>query len=119
VARAPWRWTAAGGSAYDDLIDNCKRRIRVLDEMARALYREWFVLFRYPGYEKIPRARSPVGTAPRDWGRASLGDVATITMGLSPKGDTYNEEGDGPPLINGPVEFDERFPRRIKWLASS
>ncbi len=36
-------------SAYDDLIENCERRIRVLDEMARALYREWFVLFRYPG----------------------------------------------------------------------
>lgn len=36
-------------SAYDDLIENCERRIRVLDEMARSLYREWFVDFRFPG----------------------------------------------------------------------
>lgn len=54
-------------SAYDDLIENGGQRIRVLDEMARALYREWFVLFRYPGHEKTPLVESPNGQVPRGW----------------------------------------------------
>src|ERR1019366_4478535 len=40
-------------SAYDDLIENSQRRIRILETMARSLYREWFVNFRFPGHEKI------------------------------------------------------------------
>jgi len=40
-------------SAYDDLIENNTRRITILEEMAQALYREWFVHFRFPGHEKI------------------------------------------------------------------
>ncbi len=63
-------------SAYDDLIENCERRIRVLDEMARALYREWFVLFRYPGHEKTPLVDSPLGRIPKGWQATSLGAVA-------------------------------------------
>ena len=63
-------------SAYDDLIENCERRIRVLDGMARALYREWFVDFRYPGHEKVPMVESPLGPIPREWKIMSLGDVA-------------------------------------------
>jgi len=39
-------------SAYDDLIENNTRRIKILEEMAQALYREWFVKFRFPGHEK-------------------------------------------------------------------
>jgi type I restriction enzyme, S subunit len=65
-------------SAYDDLIENCERRIRVLDEMARALYCEWFVLFRYPGHEKIPLGNSPIGQIPRGWQRTPLSAVADI-----------------------------------------
>ena len=65
-------------SAYDDLIENCERRIRVLEEMARALYREWFVLFRYPGHEKTPLVDSALGRIPRGW-RCS--DVASVSDG--------------------------------------
>lgn len=104
--------------AYDDLITNCERRVRVLDEMARALYREWFVLFRYPGHEKVPLLSSPHGKLPSGWGLGPLGAVASITMGLSPKGNTYNEQRVGTPLVNGPVEFGERFPKRVKWTTS-
>lgn len=57
-------------SAYDDLIQNCERRIRVLDEMARTLYREWFVRFHYPGHESVPLVESPLGRIPEGW-RAS------------------------------------------------
>ncbi len=64
-------------SAYDDLIENCERRIRVLDEMARALYREWFVLFRYPGHENVPLVDSPLGPIPKGWRIESVGRILT------------------------------------------
>lgn len=52
-------------SAYDELIENSQRRIRILEAMARALYREWFVDFRFPGHEKLPRIASPLGDIPQ------------------------------------------------------
>lgn len=54
-------------SAYSELIENSQRRIRILEAMARALYREWFVLFRFPGHEKLPRVASPLGEIPKGW----------------------------------------------------
>src|ERR1700682_5570514 len=54
-------------SAYDDLIENSQRRIQILEAMARALYREWFVHFRFPGHEKLPRVASPLGDIPQGW----------------------------------------------------
>jgi type I restriction enzyme S subunit len=75
---AQQRRIAAVLSAYDELIENCERRIRVLDEMARALYREWFVLFRYPGHEKVPLVDSPLGRIPKGWRVETLGKVARI-----------------------------------------
>ena len=52
-------------SAYDELMENSQRRIRLLEAMARALYREWFVQFRFPGHEKHPRVASPSATSPK------------------------------------------------------
>ena len=54
-------------SAYDDLIENCQRRIRLLEDMARGLYREWFVHFRFPGADALPRVDSPLGPIPQGW----------------------------------------------------
>jgi type I restriction enzyme S subunit len=54
-------------SAYDDLIENNQRRIKILEEMARSLYREWFVNFRFPGHEKVPLVDSPLGKIPQGW----------------------------------------------------
>ena len=54
-------------SAYDDLIENSQRRIKTLESMARALYREWFVHFRFPGHENHPRVASPLGEIPEGW----------------------------------------------------
>ena len=54
-------------SAYDDLIENNQRRIKILEEMARSLYREWFVNFRFPGHEKVPLVDSPLGPIPKGW----------------------------------------------------
>ena len=65
-------------SAYDDLIENNQRRIRILETMARALYREWFVHFRYPGHENHPRVASPLGEIPKGWVVKPLADVAQV-----------------------------------------
>jgi type I restriction enzyme S subunit len=54
-------------SAYDDLIENSQRRIKILEEMARRLYREWFVYFRFPGHEGCRLVQSPLGEIPVGW----------------------------------------------------
>jgi len=54
-------------SAYDDLIENSQRRIKILESMARALYREWFVHFRYPGHKSVSLVPSPLGDIPMGW----------------------------------------------------
>jgi len=54
-------------SAYDDLIENNNRRIKILEEMAQNIYREWFVHFRYPGHENIPMVNSALGQIPQGW----------------------------------------------------
>lgn len=54
-------------SAYDELIENSRRRIQILESMARALYREWFVNFRFPGNESVARVPSPLGEIPEGW----------------------------------------------------
>lgn len=65
-------------SAYDELIENSQRRIRILEQMARSLYREWFVYFRFPGHEKIKRVNSPLGQVPEGWEVKKLRDVAEV-----------------------------------------
>ena len=61
------RKIAAILSAYDDLIEVNTRRIALLEEMARGLYREWFVRFRYPGHEGARMVESAVGVVPEGW----------------------------------------------------
>jgi len=63
-------------SAYDDLIENSQQRIKILESMARALYREWFVHFRFPGHENHPRVASPLGEIPEGWEVKRLGEIA-------------------------------------------
>lgn len=72
-------------SAYDDLIENNTRRITVLEEMAQALYREWFVNFRFPGHEKVKLINSPLGKIPEGWKPNRLGDLAKeVRQGVDP-----------------------------------
>jgi len=97
-------------SAYDELIENNQRRIRILEDMARSLYREWFVHFRYPGHESVPLVDSPLGQIPQGWEVKKLRDVCNLTMGTSPKSEFYNEAGDGLPFHQGVTNFGARFP---------
>ncbi len=54
-------------STYDDLIENNTRRIKILEDMAQTLYREWFVHYRFPGHENVPMAQSELGQIPQGW----------------------------------------------------
>jgi len=74
-------------SAYDELIENSQRRIKILEAMARALYREWFVHFRFPGHESVPRVPSPLGEIPQGWEVVPFTDVADVLSGGTPKTD--------------------------------
>ena len=61
------RKIAAVLSAYDDLIENNTRRIEILEEMAKAIYREWFVEFRFPGHKQVEMVESELGLIPQGW----------------------------------------------------
>ena len=65
-------------SAYDDLIENNRRRISLLEQAARLLYREWFVRLRFPGHEQV---RMEDGV-PEGWGRMPLGDLLILQRGF-------------------------------------
>ncbi len=54
-------------SNYDDLIENNNRRIKILEEMAQKIYKEWFVDFKFPGHETATFKDSPLGKIPTDW----------------------------------------------------
>jgi len=78
--------------AYDDLIEVNRRRIAVLEEMARGVFEEWFVRFRFPGHEAVPILDTPDGPLPEGWNWDRIGDVATyVNRGIAPKYDNEAE----------------------------
>lgn len=86
-------------SAYDDLIENNRRRIAILEETARLAYRKWF-----GGVEE---------------GRtATLGEIADVVMGQSPESKTYNDNGEGLPFHQGVTGFGFRYPRNEMWCTA-
>jgi type I restriction enzyme S subunit len=86
-------------SAYDDLIEKNTRRIELLEEMAQAIYREWFVEFRFPGHEDVRMVESEMGPAPEGWRPVPLFSVVEPTFGFPFKSELFNEAGAGLPLI--------------------
>jgi type I restriction enzyme S subunit len=94
--------------AFDGLIENNRRRIELLEETARLLYREWFVNFRYPGHEGMPLVDSEIGPIPEHWRVETLGDLAEVVK------DTV-----GPASIpsGSPLVGLEHLPRRSTTLA--
>ena len=73
-------------SSYDDLIENNNRRIAILEEMAQKLYREWFVKFRFPGYEKVKMVESELGLIPEGWEVVPFGSMVQYLREPTPKG---------------------------------
>jgi type I restriction enzyme, S subunit len=71
-------------SAYDELIENNQRRIKILEEMTRSLYREWFVHFRFPGHDKVKMVPSSLGPIPQGW-EGRFEDLAQVDRdGVNP-----------------------------------
>lgn len=71
-------------SVYDDLIENNTRRIEILEEMARRLYEEWFVQFRFPGHEGVEFKESELGMIPEGWKVSALDEFGEIITGKTP-----------------------------------
>ena len=71
-------------SAYDNLIENNNRRIKILEKMAQAIYREWFVNFRFPGHHKVKMVKSELGLIPEGWEVSTVQKIFEITGGGTP-----------------------------------
>ena len=82
-------------STYDNLIENNNKRIKLLEQMAENLYKEWFVRFRFPGYEN----EHFIEDIPSSWSYVQLGDIASFDRGISYSSDEINCD-DGINLIN-------------------
>jgi type I restriction enzyme S subunit len=79
--------------AIEDLIENNRRRVEVLEGMARTIYREWFMKFRYPGYEDVPLVDSALGPIPSGWEHTKLYDAAEVGFGFSFKSPRFAAQG--------------------------
>ena len=84
---------AAALGTFDDLIKNNRRRIEILEKMARLLYREWFVHFRFPGYEGVESVDAGLGSIPEGWAWRNLFDLAEVGFGFSFKSRQFAESG--------------------------
>ncbi|MFN8618249.1 MAG: restriction endonuclease subunit S [Dehalococcoidia bacterium] len=126
------RATAGVLGALDDKIELNRRTNETLEEIARALFKSWFVDFdpvraksegRQPwGMDAGTAALFPsefddseLGKIPNGWQVGRLDDIADVTMGQSPLGDTYNEARDGLPFYQGTRDFGWRFPAHRVW----
>lgn len=82
-------------SAYDELIENNQKQIKLLEEAAQRLYKEWFIELHFPGYENT----SITDGVPEGWKRERLVDVADVQYGFAFDGSLFNSDGIGMPII--------------------
>ena len=118
----------------DDKIEMNRRMNETLETMARALFKSWFVDFD-PVRAKmecrdtgLPQdiadlfpdrmVDSELGEIPEGWDVKALGDCMLLTMGQSPPGSTYNEDGDGLPFFQGRSDFGFRYPTNRRFCSA-
>lgn len=82
-------------SVYDDLIENNQKQIKLLEEAAQRLYKEWFVDLRFPGHENT----KIVNGVPEGWKKERLVDIAEIQYGYAFDGTLFNADKNGTPII--------------------
>jgi type I restriction enzyme S subunit len=117
---------AAELKRFDDLIENNRQRIEILEEMARLIYREWFVHFRFPGHEGVELVESDLGAIPAGWQTTTLGAVASLNERSLRAGDAVGEilyldiSSVGPRTIEAPeaMEFSDA-PGRARRLVGA
>lgn len=86
-------------SSFDSKIENNNQVIRILEEMAQAIFKEWFVKFRFPGHEKVEFVESELGRIPKGWEVGTLFDTAEVTYGYPFKSKLFNENHSGQPVV--------------------
>ena len=92
-------------SRYDSLIENYQKQIKLLEEAAQRLYKEWFVDLRFPGHENT----KIVDGVPEGWEKKKLHEIAEVVMGSSPKSEFYNNDKQGLPFHQGVGSYGTRF----------
>jgi len=104
-------------SSLDDKIELNNKINQELENLAQTLFKRWFVDFEFPNENGEPyqssggeMVDSELGEIPKGWRIGTLKDEFIINMGQSPKGDTYNETGDGMIFFQGRSDFGFRFP---------
>jgi type I restriction enzyme S subunit len=111
-------------SALDSKIELNNRINAELESMAKTLYDYWFVQFDFPDKNGKPYKTSGGEMVwneelkreiPKDWDSGELKDIANITMGQSPPGESYNEDGNGMIFYQGCTDFGNRFPTVRKF----
>ena len=95
-------------SSLDAKIETNNKLNEKMEEMAQAIFKSWFVDFE--PFKDKPFHETELGMIPEGWEVGSLSDIATITMGQSPRGTSYNENGEGIIFYQGRTEFGFRFP---------
>jgi len=104
-------------SSLDDKIELNNKINQDLENLAQTLFKQWFIDFEFPNENGEPykssggeMVESELGEIPKGWDIGTLKDEFGINMGQSPKGDTYNETGDGMIFFQGRSDFGFRFP---------
>ena len=99
-------------SNYDDLIENNNKRIKILEEMAQKIYKEWFVGFKFPGHETATFKDSELGKIPSNWEIKEVSDISKLYKGKSYKSSELCNKGEGLPFLNLKcIEKDGGFKR--------
>ena len=96
-------------SAYDELIENSQWRIKILETMVRALYREWFVHFRFPDSENHPRVASALGEIPQGWEVKPIKHFGAVVTGKTPSKANADFYGDDVPFVKTPDMHGSMF----------
>lgn len=105
-------------SNYDNLIENNNRRIKILEEMAQKIYKEWFVDFKFPGHETTTFKDSELGKIPEDWDIKKVSNISSLSKGKSYKSSELVDKNSGLPFLNLKcIERDGGFKREgVKWF---
>ena len=93
-----WDGIASVLSAYDDLIENNRRRIQLLEQAVQLLYREWFVHLRFPGHEHV----TIIDGVPEGWDKGTIVDLGQIITGKTPSTKTPENFGGNIPFVKTP-----------------
>ena len=101
-------------SDLDEKIEVNRQMNEILEELGQTLFKRWFVDFEFPNEKGKPyrssggrMVKSELGEIPEGWKVEEFDSLFELTMGLSPKGESYNSDREGIPLLNGAADFNE------------